>query len=107
MATYIHINDSGGNTWPIGMSDSSILSSVSVSQQSPAAIYLNDYATNTTTWLLTIITSGIIGTQQTLSYTWAANTWYGVPFVYTWGSGQYFYAGAIELDVLYGATLAP
>jgi hypothetical protein len=25
----------------------------------------------------------------------------------TWGSGQYFYLGAIELDVLYGATLAP
>jgi hypothetical protein len=64
MATYIYINDSGGNTWQIGVSDSGILSSLSVATQSPAAIYLNDYATNTTTWLLTITTSGIIGTQQ-------------------------------------------
>jgi hypothetical protein len=64
MVTYIYINDSGGNTWQVGVSDSGILQSQSVGQQSPAAIYLNDYATNTTSWLLTITTSGIIGTQQ-------------------------------------------
>jgi hypothetical protein len=64
MATYIYINDSGGNTWQIGVSDSGILQSLSVSPQSPTPIYLNDYATNTTSWLLTVTTSGIIGTQQ-------------------------------------------
>jgi predicted secreted protein len=64
MATYIYINDSGNNTWQVGVSDAGILSSLSVAQQSPAAIYLNDYGTNTTSWLLTITTSGIIGTSQ-------------------------------------------
>jgi hypothetical protein len=63
-ATYIYINDSSGNTWQVGVSDAGILSATQVSQQSPPAIYLNDYATNTTTWLLTVTTSGIIGTQQ-------------------------------------------
>jgi hypothetical protein len=64
MATYIYINDSSSNTWQVGVSDSGVLSSLSVAAQSPAAIYLNDYATNTTSWLLTVTTSGIIGTQQ-------------------------------------------
>jgi hypothetical protein len=68
MATYIYINDSNGNTWQIGVSDAGILSSTQVGQQSPAAIYLNDYATNTTSWLLTVSTSGIIGTQQQVTY---------------------------------------
>jgi predicted secreted protein len=64
LATYIYINDSSNNTWQIGVSDAGILQSQSVSQQSPTAIYLNDYSTNTTSWLLTVTTSGVIGTQQ-------------------------------------------
>jgi len=54
MATYLLINDQNANTWQYGVSDAGVLSPTSVAQQTPAAIYLNDAATNTTSWLLAV-----------------------------------------------------
>lgn len=64
MATYIYINDSSANTWQIGVDDNGILSSSPSGAQTPPAVCLNDYATNTTSWQLSVDTTGRIGTQQ-------------------------------------------
>jgi hypothetical protein len=60
MATYIYINDSGNNTWQVGVSDAGVLSAAPVSAQSPSPVYLNDFVNNTTSWLLAISTQGVL-----------------------------------------------
>jgi hypothetical protein len=68
LATYIYINDSSSNTWQVGVSDTGVFSAASTSAQTPSPIYLNDYITNSTSWLLTVSTSGVLGaTPETYS----------------------------------------
>jgi hypothetical protein len=71
--TYLYINDSGGNTWQVAVSDGGVLSQDPVSQQSPAAIHLNDAATNSTSWLLAVTTAGVLE-LQTATYSSAYPT---------------------------------
>lgn len=61
-ATFVYINDSGANTWQIGVDDNGILSATPVSPITPVALHLNDYATTSASWLLGITTDGNLTT---------------------------------------------
>jgi hypothetical protein len=61
MATYVYVNDAGGNTWQVGVNNNGTLDINPVAQQSPAPIYFNDVDSGTTTWQLAITTDGTLG----------------------------------------------
>jgi len=60
-ATFLYINDSGGNTWQIGVDDNGILSAISVAAQSPVAIDLNAGGMS---WRLGIGTDGCLSSAS-------------------------------------------
>jgi len=63
-ASYIYINDSGANTWQVGIDADGILETTGVAAQSPPTLYLNDFEGPTTTWRLDVATDGVLSTTS-------------------------------------------
>ena len=60
-ATYFYINDSGANTWRIGVNDGGVLSSDSVAVQTPVAI---DLSAGATSWRVEVGNDGRLDTAS-------------------------------------------
>jgi hypothetical protein len=66
MSFYLH--DGSGNTWEVVVSDGGVLDQIPVSPETASASTINDVATNTTSWLIGISTTGrLSATSQTYS----------------------------------------
>jgi hypothetical protein len=101
MPTYIYLNDSGSNTWQLGVFDDGTLDPVPVAPQSPALLYLDDVDTGTTTWLLGITLLGAPDvTPETFNPTQPN-------FITLESSGGYFWNLKIYADGTLFTSLAP
>jgi SPP1 family predicted phage head-tail adaptor len=84
------LNDSGGNSWQLTVSDSGVLAQVPVAAQAAPAFVLNDAGTNTTSWLLGIT---ILGRLDNPPQTYSASNPTSIVLVSPDGS-----AWSVEID---------